>query len=98
MQTPGPKNMKRIEAYTPWASRQIDAKPNVTRRVCAYMRRVCGRKVTAQYPGRSVSLSERTSLAERRDDGQAEVSRGRSSPTNQDEGPNVKKRRGPKFR
>lgn len=46
------------------------------------MRRVGGRKVTAQYPGRSGSLSERTSSAERRCDGQPEVSRGHSSPAN----------------
>jgi RNA-directed DNA polymerase len=40
------------------------------------MRRVCGRKVTAQYPGRSAALSERTRPTERRSDGVAEVSRG----------------------
>jgi hypothetical protein len=82
MQTPGPKNMKRIEACTFWASRHEDAKPDVTRRMCTYMRRVCGRKVAAQYPGRSACLSERTNLAERRGEEQAEVSRGHSSPAN----------------
>ena len=80
MQTSGPTNRKRIRGMHIWASRHEDAKPNVTRKVCMYMRRVYGRKVTAQYPGRSVRLSERTSAAERRCDECTEVSRGHSSP------------------
>ena len=34
MQTPGPKNMKRIRGMHIWASRPKDAKPDVTRKVC----------------------------------------------------------------
>ena len=84
MQTPGPTNRKRVRGMHIWASRLRDAKPNVTRKVWMYMRRVCGRKVAAQYPGRSARLFERTSMAARRCDRRAEVSRGHSSSTNQE--------------
>ena len=68
MQTPGPTNRKRIGGILIWVSRHGNAKPNVTRKMSMYMRRVYGRKVIAQYPGRSVRPSERTSIVERRCD------------------------------
>ncbi len=89
MQTPGPTNRKRIRGMHIWASRHEDGKPNVTRKVCMYMRRVYGRKVTAQYPGRSVRLSERTKTVERRCDECTEVSRGHSSSANQERRPEL---------
>ena len=84
MQTPGRTNRKRIGGMHIWASRPKDANPDVTRKVCMYMRRVYGREVSAQYPWRSARMSERTSAAARRCDGRSEVSRGHSSSTNQE--------------
>ena len=46
-------------------------------------------KVSAQYPGRSVTLPWASGV-ERRCEGVAEVSRGHSSSNDQSEGPNVK--------
>jgi len=52
--------------------------PIVIRKAWEYMRRVYGRKVGAQYPGRSVRLLPANTVV-RRCDGRAEVSRGHSS-------------------
>lgn len=82
MQNPGPTNRKRIVGIHIWASRRKDAKPNVTRKVCMYMRRVYGMKVAAQYPGRSALSSDRTRIIERWFDMWAEVSRGHISSAN----------------
>ena len=89
MQTSGPKKMKRIRGKGIWASRRINAKPNVIRKALLYMRRVYGMKVGAQYPGRSASLSERTNSAARRGDEVAEVSRRHSSSSNHERRPEL---------
>ena len=47
-------------------------------------------KVDAHYPGRSAGLPISATVAERRRDGSAEVSRGHSRSIDRTEGPNVK--------
>ncbi len=66
------------EASSRWARGQVDSKPNVIRTESAYMRRVCGRKVTC-LTLRDLLSCPLASDVVRRNDGVAEVSRGHSS-------------------
>jgi len=65
------------EATARWARGRKDSKPDVIRIEPAYMRRICGRKVT-RLTLRDLSLCLRASRTERPGDGAAEVSRGHS--------------------
>ena len=67
------------EASTRWARGPIHSKPDVIRTEPAYMRRMYGRKV-ARLTLRDLPLCLRASIAVRRFDKAAEVSRGHSSP------------------
>ena len=66
------------EATSWWARGRIDLKPDVIRIETAYMRRVCGRKVT-RLTLRDLSSCRLARSVARRADGTAEVSRGHSS-------------------
>jgi hypothetical protein len=65
------------EATARGARGRKDSKPHVIRSWPAYMRRICGRKVT-RLTLRDLSTCRKARAAERRSDGPAEVSRGHS--------------------
>jgi len=66
------------EATSRWARGRIDLKPDVIQTEAAYMRRVCGRKVT-RLTLRDLPSCLRARSVARRAEGAAEVSRGHSS-------------------